>query len=180
MYMAYNLTKPTATRWYARVTRRPRGDMRAAVSAAETAVMTRMSNAYDAGSKAASEWAGAAAVLAHRSLRGHKFSTTVWTVATLWALMFLSELRLVNQVGLDVLVVGSTSKTECQALQWLLNCNCCTLMRVYHLRLCLGAMLIVALLKYNLCIMSNRRKADDTVCAPLSYHISSCKACVNC
>jgi hypothetical protein len=44
-------------------------------------------------------WALAALALAHRALRGQKFTTSVWTVLSLWLLLLVSELRIMNQVG---------------------------------------------------------------------------------
>jgi hypothetical protein len=37
--------------------------------------------------------------LAHRALRARRFTTSCWTFVTLWLLLLVSELRLVNQVG---------------------------------------------------------------------------------
>jgi hypothetical protein len=44
-------------------------------------------------------WALAALALAHRALRGLKFTTSAWTVLSLWLLLLVSELRLMNQVS---------------------------------------------------------------------------------
>jgi hypothetical protein len=43
-------------------------------------------------------WALAALALAHRALRGQKFTTSAWTVLSLWLLLLVSELRIMNQV----------------------------------------------------------------------------------
>lgn len=43
-------------------------------------------------------WALAALALGHRALRGRKFTTSCWTVLSLWLLLLASELRIMSQV----------------------------------------------------------------------------------
>jgi hypothetical protein len=46
----------------------------------------------------AGAWALAVLSVAHKALRAQRFTTTVWTAVSLWLLLLLSELRIVNQV----------------------------------------------------------------------------------
>lgn len=65
-------------------------------------------------SRAATElgiWALAVLSLAHRALRGQRFTTSAWTILSLWLLLLISELRVFNQVG--ALLLGLMDGTVC-------------------------------------------------------------------
>jgi hypothetical protein len=62
-------------------------------------------------------WALAALALAHRALRGQKFTTSAWTVLSLWLLLLVSELRIMNQVRCSFVVVATLLVVSCSTHQ---------------------------------------------------------------
>lgn len=83
------------------------------LGAHEAAAAQRLCDAVARGASELGAWALAAAALAQHALRGRRFSTSAWAAASLWLLLLLSELRLMNQVrparGADTLARGAAS-----------------------------------------------------------------------
>jgi hypothetical protein len=107
VFLGYNLAKRPLTAGYAKVTGAPRDSVRRALARGESRVAARAGAAASAGARGLARWAAGALALAARALRGRSFTGTVWTFACLWALLLLSELRLVPQILLAMIAYAS-------------------------------------------------------------------------
>jgi hypothetical protein len=97
-FLAYNLAKRPLLRGYAWVVGADPEHAARRLARAEAAAGGAAAVAAAAAAAAAVSWAFGGAALAARALRGRSFTATAWTVAGLWALLLLSELRLVPQL----------------------------------------------------------------------------------
>lgn len=114
--------------------------------------------------KAASElgiWTLAALSLAHRALRGRRFTTSAWTVVALWFLLLISELRMMDQVcGADAGSCIAVGDAWCQHCYW----QCCDRVRWLPLLLVSGFLICYAQLckRHYAAIMMRQRSLDQS------------------
>ncbi|KAI8472159.1 MAG: hypothetical protein J3K34DRAFT_519920 [Monoraphidium minutum] len=107
LYLGYNLAKGPAASGYSKVVGASPDAVCRSLAAAEARGAARLGALAAAAAAAALGWAAGAAALAGRALRGRSATGTAWAGAYLWALLLLSELRLLPQVLLAMLAYAS-------------------------------------------------------------------------
>ena len=98
--LGYNLAKRPLTGLYARASGCGRDAARRSLARLEARAARRLSRAAGAVAREAGAWLRGGLWLAGRALRGRSFTATAWTVACLWLLLLVSELRIVPQAAL--------------------------------------------------------------------------------
>eukprot|EP00878_Enallax_costatus_P015386 GHUV01016117.1.p1 GENE.GHUV01016117.1~~GHUV01016117.1.p1 ORF type:complete len:710 (+),score=275.29 GHUV01016117.1:103-2232(+) len=97
LYLGYNLTKPWAIRGYCRLAGRSSGPPTAKLATFEAAAADHIIHFSGRAAAELGIWTLAVLSLVHRALRGRRFTTSAWTVVTLWFLLLISELRVMDQ-----------------------------------------------------------------------------------
>uniref|UniRef100_A0A383WN01 Reticulon-like protein n=1 Tax=Tetradesmus obliquus TaxID=3088 RepID=A0A383WN01_TETOB len=103
LYLAYNMAKPWAIRGYCRAAGKSAAQLSARLATFEASAADRLIALCCRLAAEAGLWALAALALGHRALRGRKFTTSCWTVLSLWLLLLVSELRIMRQTLLAML-----------------------------------------------------------------------------
>eukprot|EP00879_Flechtneria_rotunda_P003072 GHRR01003292.1.p1 GENE.GHRR01003292.1~~GHRR01003292.1.p1 ORF type:complete len:691 (+),score=319.24 GHRR01003292.1:284-2074(+) len=105
LYLGYHVAKPLLIRAYCRISGQNPAYLAAQLLAFEASTADRIIALSSRAATATGLWMLAALSLAHRALRGKRFTTTAWTVGGLWVLLLVSELRLMNQTLLAMLAL---------------------------------------------------------------------------
>jgi hypothetical protein len=108
LLMAWNFVKAPMASGYSKVAGGTPADAAAALAAAEARAAARAADAAASAARSAAAWAGGAAALAARSVRGRSPTATVCAFGFLWTLLLVSELRLVPQTALAMIAYGAT------------------------------------------------------------------------
>ncbi|WIA22271.1 hypothetical protein OEZ85_004591 [Tetradesmus obliquus] len=103
LYLAYNMAKPWAIRGYCCAAGKSAQQLSARLATFEASAADRLIAICCRLAAEAGLWALAALALGHRALRGRKFTTSCWTVLSLWLLLLVSELRIMSQTLLAML-----------------------------------------------------------------------------